>query len=71
MENLYYLFGKAACGVFNETGSVEETKKELETNGGMLYFHEKDAHPTYLLMAFCGWEDFTQINEKIYNELNS
>jgi len=71
MTKYYYLFGKAACDVFNETGSVEETKKELETNGGMVYCHKKDDHPTYLLAVFSGWDDFIQISEKTYNELDS
>ena len=67
--NRYFLFGQAVC-----QGMAEDDIKgaKIAINRGEpfdIFEWKPTTDPTALLYAFSGWEDFCEINQKEYKQL--
>lgn len=70
MIEQYFLFGMEAIIAYYY-GTIEETKEVIEDMRGAITVHRLGESAAQLLEDFRGWDNFTQITKKEYEQLKN
>jgi hypothetical protein len=65
----YYLFGSDVVDVYKLNYLPDVIAYLLKRNAGMMYGFTTDNHPSELISAYDGWDNWVEITEKHFNEI--
>lgn len=67
--NTYYLFGSDVVDVYNLNYEPAVIAYLLKRDAGMMYEFTTDNHPSELISAYDGWDNWVEITEEHFNEI--
>lgn len=69
--NTYYLFGSDVVDVYNLNYEPAVIAYLIKRNAGMMYTFTPENHPSELISAYDGWDNWIEIKEGHFNEITN
>lgn len=69
--NTYYLFGSDVVDVYTLNYLPDVIAYLLKRDAGMMYAFTTDNHPSELISAYDGWDNWVEITEEHFNEITN